>query len=285
MQQSNVVQVTLDNFQQVILETSQQKPVLVDLYSDQVEASRALSPILERIASDYSDDLVLARINCDIEQDIAMQFGVRSLPTVVVIKEGRPVDGFAGPQPEAFIQEMLAKYLPRPEEKLLQEAEQKLAENDPGNALGLLRQAKNLAPRFAPVLLALAQTQLQLNQLDECKETLSNVPLEDQNSDYQHLVAQLELKEQAADTPEIRTLQEQYEQSDADPEIAIQLAVKLQEVGRNEEALALLYGLLRRDLNAGDGAVKKSFMDLLSALPNGDPLASSYRRKIYSLLY
>lgn len=285
MQTSNVVNVTLENFQQVILETSQLKPVLVDLYSDQIDASRTLSPLLEKLAGEYADDLVLARINCDVEQDIAMQFGVRSLPTVVIIKEGRPIDGFAGPQPESFIRDMLAKHLPRPEDKLLAEAEQKLAANEPGDALPLLKQAQQIAPRYAPVLLALAQTQLMLNQLSECEATLNNVPLEDQNTDYQHVVAQLQLKQQASDTPEIRILQEQHQAAPDNAELTVQLAVKLQEVGRNEEALELLYKLLLSDMNSLDGGVKKSFMDLLSALPSGDPLASKYRRKIYSLLY
>lgn len=109
--------------------------------------------------------------------------------------------------------------------------------------------------------------------------------MQDQDSRYQGLVAQIELLKQAADTPEIQLLQKQV---DAEPEnavIAAQLALQLHQVGRNEEALELLMVHLRKDLTAADGAARKTLMDILAALGNGDALASKYRKQLYSLLY
>ena len=82
---------------------------------------------------------------------------------------------------------------------------------------------------------------------------LKTIPLQDQDTHYQGLVAQIELLKQAADTPEIQQLQQQVEQNPEDAQLASQLALQLHQVGRNEEALALLFSHLQKDLGAGDG--------------------------------
>ena len=66
-------------------------------------------------------------------------------------------------------------------------------------------------------------------------------------------------------------------------ELQVQLSVQLQQASKYEEALELLFNVLKRDLNFGEA--KKLFLDMVNALPDGDPLKSGYRRKIYSLLY
>src|SRR5690606_39555660 len=81
---------------------------------------------LTRFSRDWSSDVCssdLARVDCDKEPDLAMQFGVQSLPTVMLIKQGRPVDGFAGVETEQAIRDKLAPYLPKPEDELLAQAE------------------------------------------------------------------------------------------------------------------------------------------------------------------
>ena len=102
---------------------------------------------------------------------------------------------------------------------------------------------------------------------------------------YQGLVAQIELLKQAADTPEIQQLQQQVEQNPEDAQLASQLALQLHQVGRNEEALALLFSHLQKDLGAGDGQARKMLQEILAALGTGDALAAKYRRQLYSLLY
>ncbi|MEQ5205104.1 tetratricopeptide repeat protein, partial [Providencia rettgeri] len=95
----------------------------------------------------------------------------------------------------------------------------------------------------------------------------------------------IELTKQAADTPEIQQLIKEFNQDQENTTLAVQLALKLHEVNRNEEALVMLLTFLRKDLNAGDGAIKKTMMDIMSAMGTGDALASKFRRQVYSLLY
>lgn len=94
---------------------------------------------------------------------------------------------------------------------------------------------------------------------------LKTIPLQDQDTHYQGLVAQIELLKQAADTPEIQQLQQQVEQNPEDAQLASQLALQLHQVGRNEEALALLFSHLQKDLGAGDGQARKMLQEILAA--------------------
>ena len=97
--------------------------------------------------------------------------------------------------------------------------------------------------------------------------------------------AEIELLEQVANSPELQQLQAELAKQPDNVELMIQLSSQLMQVGRHEEALELLFKPLTHDLNAGDGQVKKTLLDLLAALGTSNPLASAYRRKLYTLLY
>ena len=119
----------------------------------------------------------------------------------------------------------------------------------------------------------------------EAQICLDKVMLKDQDSLYQSLIAKLELHQQAADTPEIRALEEAHSANPSDFSVSYQLALQYNQVSRDEEALTLLLEILRRDLNYDDGAVKKSMLDILSALGQENPITGTFRRKLYTLLY
>ncbi|OAT34772.1 co-chaperone YbbN [Proteus myxofaciens] len=281
---AHIVDVNESNIQQII-EQSMTKPVMIYFYSEREPRCAELSTTLDKLAAEFADQFVLAKLDCDTQQMIASQFRIEALPTVYLLQEGRPVDGFQGFQPERAIRQILANVLPRPEELKAAKGAELLAEGKASEALPLLKEAHQLAPQNSEITLALSDALIALNQYDEAQELLSIVPLQDQDSYYHSLIAKIELQKQAADTPEIQQLQNDFNQQPENSELAIQLALKLHEVARNEEALEILFSFIKKDLNAGDGQVKKTFMDILSALGTHDSLASKYRRLMYSLLY
>ncbi|MTC60108.1 tetratricopeptide repeat protein [Providencia rustigianii] len=281
---AQIIDINETNLHQII-EQSMNIPVMFYFWSPRSPQSLEFTGMLERIANDYAGLFILAKVNCDEEQMVASQFGLKGVPTVYVLKDGRPVDGFEGPQPEDAVLQILSRVLPSPEELKAAQAAEFIAEGKLQEALPLLKEANQLAPKNSDITFLLAETQIALNLVDDAETLLATVPMQDKDSRYQGLIAQIELMKKAADTPEIQQLQQEFNQNPENTTLAVQLALKLHEVNRNEEALEMLLAFLRKDLNAGEGAVRKTMMDIMSAMGTGDTLASKYRRHVYSLLY
>ncbi|NDJ58597.1 co-chaperone YbbN [Enterobacteriaceae bacterium 4M9] len=284
MSAQNIIDISEANLHQV-LDSSMTVPVLFYFWSARSQHCEQLTPVLEGLANQYHGQFILAKVDCDAEQMVAAQFGLRAIPTVYLFQNGQPVDGFQGPQPEEAIRALLDKVLPREEELKAQQAMQLIQEGKHDEALPLLKEAWQLSNQDSEIGLLLAETQIALSRPDDAEAVLKTIPLQDQDTRYQGLVAQIDLLRQAADTPEIQHLLEQVAQHPQDAALAVQLALQLHQVNRNEEALELLFGHLRTDLSAADGQVRKTFQEILSAMGTGDALASKYRRQLYSLLY
>ncbi|MGL5697764.1 MAG: co-chaperone YbbN [Kluyvera sp.] len=284
MSVQNIVNITEANLHQT-LEQSVATPVLFYFWSERSQHCQELTPVLENLAAQYNGQFILAKVDCDAEQMVASQFGLRAIPTVYLFQNGQPVDGFQGPQPEEAIRALLDKVLPREEELKAQQALALIEEGNHAEALPLLKDACQLSNQDSQIGLLLAETQIALNRSEDAEAVLKTIPLQDQDTRYQGLVAQIELLKQAADTPEIQQLQQQVADNPDDAALASKLALQLHQVGRNEEALELLFSHLRKDLGAADGQARKMLQEILAALGTGDALASKYRRQLYSLLY
>ena len=284
MSHALIIDINESNLHQT-LEQSMQMPVLFYFWSDRSQHCQELTPVLERLAQEYAGQFILAKLDCDKEQMVASQFGLRSIPTVYLFQNGQPVDGFQGPQPEEAIRALLQKVLPREEELKTHQAMQLMEEGKPLEAMPLLKDAWQLSNQNSEIGFLLAEVLITLNRSDEAEAVLAVVPLQDQDTRYQSLVSQIELLKQAADTPEIQQLQDQLASDPANAELAAKLALQLHQVGRNEEAMDLLFSFLKSDLSAGEGQVRKMFQEILAALGTGDALATRYRRQLYSLLY
>ncbi|OEY70892.1 co-chaperone YbbN [Rheinheimera salexigens] len=278
----SIIDVSMNNAREV-LDASQQKLVLFQFWSARSEGCQQLTPILEKIVQQYPQQLLLARVDCDSQQDLAMQFGVQSLPTVMMIKDGKPVDGFAGVESEEAILAKLSAYLPKPEDSLIDQAQACLAEQNYQEAYSFLKQALLLAPERVDIKLWLADTAVSLGLLPQAEALLAEIKLADQDSVFKSVQAKIELAKEAADSPEIQALEASLAAEPDSFTLKEQLAVQYQAVQRSEEALVLLLSILQQDLNFG--ASKKLYLDILAALPKGDSVATSYRRKLYSLLY
>ncbi|CNE67747.1 co-chaperone YbbN [Yersinia nurmii] len=279
-----VIDITEANLHQT-LEQSMAQPVLFYFWSERSQHCLQLTPVLDKLAAEYAGQFILAKVDCDAQQMVASQFGLRSIPAVYLFKDGQPVDGFQGPQSEEVIRELLQRVLPKPEELKAAEAAQLIADGKIQEALPLLKDAWQLSQYNSEIGLQLAEVQIQLNRSDDAEAVLETIPLQDRDTRYQGLIAQIELLKQAADTPEIQQLQQQLLDQPENAELAVQLALQLHQVGRNEEALELLMSHLKKDLAAANGNARKTLMDILAALGTGDALAGKYRRQLYSLLY
>ncbi len=280
-----IVHVTMANAKQVLIDESFQRPVLVDFWADWCEPCKTLMPMLEKLASEYAGQFVLAKVNCDTEPEIAQQFGVRSLPTVMLMKDGQPADGFTGAQPESAVRRLLERFLPKPWDLQLDQARTAIQAGDYGAALTLLRTAYDESRKRADIGMELAAVLIALKRFDEAAAQLESIRLADRDQRYQQLLAQIELQREAAKTPEIRQLEESLKHAPDNLETAYQLALQYNQNQQHREALDLLIDILRRDKQFNDGGAKKALLDIIAVLGNTDPLAKEYQRKLFSLMY
>ena len=108
---TDIFHATQHNFETEVLEASFTTPVLVDFWAPWCGPCKTLMPMLDRIVTEAKGTVKLAKVNTDEEMALAGSFGIRSLPTVVLFKDGRPVDGFMGAQPEGAVRALLAKHV------------------------------------------------------------------------------------------------------------------------------------------------------------------------------
>jgi len=282
---NHIVDIDESNAQTLLIEESLKRPVVVDFWADWCGPCKQLMPILEKLAAEYQGTFLLAKVNADEQQMLAQQLGVRSLPTVMVIKDGQPVDGFSGAQPESAVREMLDKHVPSPQADALTEAEQLLAEGDIPGALALYRGAWEDSGQKPEFTMAYAGALIVANRLDEAEALLKDIKMVDQDARYEQLMAQIELQRQASRSPEVEALEADLAGDEQNHEVRIKLAVQLSSHGQYREALEHLLVVLRADRDWGNGEAKRVYLDMIATIGKGDPLAAEYQRKLFSLLY
>ncbi len=275
-------------FDQLVLENSSHKPVLVDFWADWCAPCKALMPVLEKITEQYQGELLLAKVNCDVEQEIVMRFGVRSLPTVVLFKDGQPVDGFSGAQPEAEILQMLEKHLPAPVPATaspLEQARELFEQNSFAQAEELLKQSLGQDNSQAEALILYARCLLERNELAEAAQVLAAITTDEYKQELAAARAQLEFLQQATEMPDMAELKSQLAQNPNNDLACYQLAVQQLARQQYEPALQSLLELFSRNASFQDGAAKHTLLQVFDLLGNDNQLVTIYRRKLYQLLY
>ena len=105
---ANVIEITEDNFQATVLGSD--KPVLVDFWATWCGPCLAIAPHVEALAKEHSDRLKVGKLNIDDHPSIAGQFGVRSIPTLILFKGGKPVDQIVGAVPKTKLEDMVKQH-------------------------------------------------------------------------------------------------------------------------------------------------------------------------------
>ena len=268
-----------------ILQQSEQTPLVLTFYAPSHAESADFAALLERLAQQYQGQFMLGKVNCEQEQMLAAQFRIQTLPTTYLFKQAQALDAFPHALDEASLLQRLSLILPKEEEIKFNQALDFLAVEDYAAALPLLKDSWELSDKKnSDVALLYAETYIAMKKTEPAQAILNQIPLQDRDSRWQGLQAQIELLIKAADTPEIQQLQAEFARN-PNNDIALKLALQLHQANRNEEALDLLFNILRQDLGAHNGEVKQQFLSILAAMGGNDPLTNKYRRLLYSLLY
>jgi putative thioredoxin len=142
-----MIDVTLENFETEVIAASMTQPVLVDFWAPWCGPCKVIGPLLEKLEAAYAGRFKLVKIDSDQEQQLSAAFGIKSIPTVILLMKGQPVDGFMGALPEGKIREFLDKHVPpagEAEEDLLDDVPDEAL--TPADAIERLSQASAAAP-------------------------------------------------------------------------------------------------------------------------------------------
>jgi putative thioredoxin len=256
-----VVEVTDQDFLQTVVEESERRPVVVDLWATWCAPCRTLGPILEKVAEERGGEFLLAKLDVDANPYTAGQFGVQSIPTVIAFKDGKPVDGFVGAIPEPMVKEFIDKILPTEADHGAQAGLEEELEGDLDDAEAKYREALGADPGNRSARLRLGRVLADTGRDAESREML--MPLLP-DPEAERVLSMLEVRSWA---------------STSEPGI-LTSAKRLAAQGKYKEALDGMLGALRDDPDA-----RRAMLDVFAVLGDDDPLVSEYRRKLANALF
>ncbi|MEX5509959.1 thioredoxin [Pseudomonas paralactis] len=283
-----IFDVTTANFDQAVIQNSFEKPVLVDFWAEWCAPCKALMPMLAQIAESYQGELLLAKVDCEVEQDIVARFGIQSLPTVVLFKDGQPVDGFAGAQPESAVRAMLEPHVQMPPPAAanpLEQAQALFSEGRISEAEALLVALLSEDNTNAPALILYARCLAERGELGEAQAVLEAVKSDEHKAALAGAKAQITFLRQAADLPDAAVLKSRLAQNPHDDEAAYQLAIQQLARQQYDAALEGLLKLFTRNRSYSEGLPHKTLLQVFELLGNEHPLVTVYRRKLFAALY
>jgi putative thioredoxin len=282
---SYVFEVNQQNFASVV-EASQQVPVLVDFWADWCEPCKQLTPLLTKLAREYRGGFVLAKVNADAEKALAAHFRVRSLPTVMVIWQGQIVEQLVGLQPESAYRTIIDRFHENPGDQIREQVDALWQRGHQKEAVKLLREGLQQEPDSIDLKVVLAEKLLQLDQGEEARQLLQSLPAEErERQPVSGLLARLQFADLAQGAPERAALAAQVQADPANSMARRQLAARCVLAGDYEAALEQFMEMLRRDPQFEDGAGRKGLIAIFEILGNEDPLVTTYRRRMFSLLH
>jgi putative thioredoxin len=280
----HVFDATTAGFEDDVIKASLETPVLVDLWAEWCGPCKSLGPILEKLAAEYNGAFRLAKIDVDAEQQLAAMFGVRSIPTVILISGGQVVDGFAGALPEGQIREFLTRHGVQPAEAGDEDVPAAPAETAE-EAINRLQQAIAAEPDRAELKLDLALALMRAGRVEPAQAELDALPANlATDARAVRLRSQLELARALAGAPSLVELQARVQANDTDWEARDLLGVRLLIEGDVPGGLDQFLDVLKRQRDWNDGQAKKRLLAAFATIDDA-ALVSAYRRKMASLLF
>jgi putative thioredoxin len=295
-----MIDVTLENFETEVIAASMQQPVLVDFWAPWCGPCKTIGPLLEKLEKDYAGRFKLVKINSDDEQQLAAAFGIRSIPTCILLMNGQPVDGFMGAVPEGQLRQFLDKHLPPAEdveeEEAVEEAplgeqdrleqlQQAVATNPADDdtraeyvkALLLSGRGQDAKTAFAPV----ASKAVAVRKLEALQRVIEAFELAAQQGDAAKAVAGFDAKIAA---------------NRRDFDARFGRACVLASQRRWTDAMDELLEILMRDKAWNEDAARKAYIGILEVIeppkpkvpegqiPPDDPTVATYRRRLSSVV-
>ncbi len=280
-----VIDVNLAGFEQDVINKSKLTPVLIDFWAEWCGPCKQVGPVLEKLAADYRGAFILAKVDVDKEQQLAGYFQIKSIPTMVLMKDGKIVDHIPGALSETQLKEFLSHYQIVPATDAEPEAATaEAAPLDPHQEVVRLRHAVLEAPADDSLKLelglALVNTHAYPEALNLFDALPANLAMDERIGKAR---ARIDLAQQAADAPAVEVLEAALAADPDDIEARRFLALQYLVHGKTEQGLEHLLVLLREHRDYQNGLPKKLLIEAFNTIEDED-LVRGYRRRMATLL-
>ena len=287
----DVIDVTMDNFMAEVVEASNAKVVLLQFWASWCGPCKALGPILEKVAASFSNVRV-ARVNIDENEALAQQMRVQSVPAVFGVIGGRPIDGFAGAQPESAVRQFVEKLVAQAPGvadilPLIEAGKAALSARQGEQALDQFQQALAMQPDSLEALSGMVRALVMMGELESAREIVDSLDEERQaRPEMQDAISAIELAEKLGEAAgETAAFRAAIEANPDDLQAHQDLALALYAAGQTGEAMEILLASIKKDKDWQEGAARTQLFEIFSALGPMDKDVIAARRKLSTYLF
>ena len=280
-----VTDVSEKDFQAEVIEKSKQVPVVVDFWAPWCGPCQSLKPILEKLAEEYQGKFILAAVNADENQALSAQFGVRGIPSVKAVYNGKIVNEFSGALPEPAVREFLDQIIPDESEIKRQEAMAARESGDLQAALTGLNEAVELNENNFQAKISLAGLLLENKEPRAAKDVIEKLPDKLRvDESVRELLTRIDLTLRASELPDKQSLIQQVRDDAMNLQARLDLADHYINERAFDDAFELLFDVLKKDRHYGEDAARKTMLSIFTLMGPHDPRVRKARRTLASLL-
>jgi putative thioredoxin len=238
---------TPENFDELVIQGSNEVPVLVDFWASWCNPCQMLLPIVTKLAEEYQGKFHLVKVNSDEQQALAGQYGVRSLPTLKLFRHGQVVEEIMGAQPEPVLRQLLDQYIAVKENPLVSQAHNLVQQGQLEQARQLMTQALEEEPNNQQTMMDLIRLTVMMQDHETAESMIQALPIELKDSpDINELKAQIQFAKIITDSPEPDALENNISR---------------------------------------DGAGRKGILAVFDLIAGDTELVGKYRRQMFNLLH
>ena len=278
---SPVLEVTDDTFAEAVLGESKNRPVVVDFWADWCGPCRVLSPIIEAVAGEFGEDVLLAKLDTDRNPRTSAAYGIQAIPSVKAFVDGEVANEFAGALPEEHVRAFFAQLVTSPAEMAAAEAEGMAASGDLAGAEARYRELLEEEADNADALTGLAAILLERGDREEAEELLESAGNDRRAKALRHHIFLADF----AGRHEAAELEQEARLDPSDPRARYRWGVMLAAFDRYEEALDELLESVRIDRRFADDAARKAVLAVFDILGLESTLVREYQRRLTQLLF
>src|SRR5438445_9572983 len=265
----SVIEATDANFEDVVLQESERRPVVVDFWAAWCQPCRMIGPVLEQLAQEYSGKFLLAKLDVDANPQASLAFRIQSIPAVMAFRDGRPVNEFIGAVPEASIRQFIESVLPSEADAVAAQAEEAERAGRLEEADRLYAQALEKVPNHRLAALGRGRVAAARGDSETARRLLA--PLRP-DPEAERLLAAVDIAEWAAPS--------------ANGEGPLADAERAAAQGRFQDALDVFLAAVRNGTEEDKARGREAMLKLFAVLGDDEPLTAEYRRRLASdMLY